>query len=400
VFFLNKEIDLCWFVIFGGTLIGLILNFTSQFTLSEDVYRYLFDGFLIQHGINPYLYAPNSQEISIITQNFPYLENINNSSVSTPYPPLALFFSFLFVLLFGYNPMIWLLVMNFFTTLVSILLLKLLLYYKLNKNYILLWSLNPNILLEFNHSGHNDVIAIFFLIFCLFIINAKRNSNIILTVSGVLLSISIGFKIFSLIAFPFLIKKLRIGSLIALFSIIIQSLVFIILININYSGIVVFLQYWRFNGGLYELLYFFGNNFSFSAGNTNLEYVIRLVLLLFSFLVIFCLIINFFKGDNQTDTRRYEYIGVSIILYLIFSPVLHPWYTLWPIVFFILSIEKKFYPYWILLFAVNISYMYYLNPNLSLYLIIIEYFIFFLSIIFNIFKKNNSKFNWKGQKFD
>ena len=55
--------------------------------LSDDIYRYLWDGEVQLAGINPYRYAPVAPELAGI--GAPYRALINNPAVHTIYPPLA-----------------------------------------------------------------------------------------------------------------------------------------------------------------------------------------------------------------------------------------------------------------------------------------------------------------------
>jgi hypothetical protein len=55
--------------------------------LSDDVYRYLWDGHLQLSGVNPYLYAPADANLAEYRTVFHGL--INNPEVNTIYPPFA-----------------------------------------------------------------------------------------------------------------------------------------------------------------------------------------------------------------------------------------------------------------------------------------------------------------------
>ena len=56
--------------------------------LSDDIFRYVWDGRVQHAGINPYLYAPEEQELAFLRdgheQNF---AGINNKDIPTIYPP-------------------------------------------------------------------------------------------------------------------------------------------------------------------------------------------------------------------------------------------------------------------------------------------------------------------------
>jgi hypothetical protein len=55
--------------------------------LSDDVYRYLWDGHVQLSGVNPYLHAPDAEEV--VELRTAYHHQINNPDVPTIYPPLA-----------------------------------------------------------------------------------------------------------------------------------------------------------------------------------------------------------------------------------------------------------------------------------------------------------------------
>ncbi len=55
--------------------------------LSDDIYRYLWDGHVQLQGVNPYLYPPDAPELESIRTT--WHSRINNPSISTIYPPFA-----------------------------------------------------------------------------------------------------------------------------------------------------------------------------------------------------------------------------------------------------------------------------------------------------------------------
>ena len=81
-----------WAVLFRLALLPLVPE------LTDDFYRYLWDGHVQLQGVNPYLYAPADGALD--TLRTPWHGLINNPSVSTIYPPLAQIF-FLFNALLG-----------------------------------------------------------------------------------------------------------------------------------------------------------------------------------------------------------------------------------------------------------------------------------------------------------
>ncbi len=57
-------------------------------TLSDDIYRYVWDGKVQAHGISPYRYPPDAPELTQLRDSNIY-PHINRKNVVTVYPPAA-----------------------------------------------------------------------------------------------------------------------------------------------------------------------------------------------------------------------------------------------------------------------------------------------------------------------
>jgi len=145
-----------------GIVFGVIFRLTMLFTtptLSDDIYRYVWDGKVASQGINPYQYPPKAEELKPVRDNSIY-PNVNHKEISTIYPPVSqLVFWGLFkldssllafkVVFFG---------LDLLTIAILILVLKNL---GLNSKRVLLYVWNPLIIVEISGSGHADIIGIF-----------------------------------------------------------------------------------------------------------------------------------------------------------------------------------------------------------------------------------------------
>ncbi|MFW5904870.1 MAG: hypothetical protein ACOCUZ_01505, partial [bacterium] len=67
--------------------------------LSDDVFRYLWDGHVQLQGVNPYRYAPSDPALTDIRT--PWHSRINHPDISTIYPPVAQMAFFVIALLGG-----------------------------------------------------------------------------------------------------------------------------------------------------------------------------------------------------------------------------------------------------------------------------------------------------------
>lgn len=74
----------------GLLWVALLLRLAAlplQPTLSDDLWRYLWDGRVVAHGFNPYLLPPEASELEHLRD--PVWDRVDHRSVPTVYPPLA-----------------------------------------------------------------------------------------------------------------------------------------------------------------------------------------------------------------------------------------------------------------------------------------------------------------------
>jgi alpha-1,6-mannosyltransferase len=77
------------YVIVGVALLARVIALPSPPTLSDDVYRYVWDGRVQAAGINPYRYVPADEHLAALRDNEIY-PNINRKDYApTIYPPVA-----------------------------------------------------------------------------------------------------------------------------------------------------------------------------------------------------------------------------------------------------------------------------------------------------------------------
>jgi hypothetical protein len=140
--------------------------------LSDDYARFIWDGRLLVHGFNPYLYLPRSlvgsniAEAANLTPDL--FARLNSPDYFTVYPPLNQAFFGLAAWLGGDNlsaSVIWLRVPILLAELGTIFLLpKLLQRLGQNPNLACLYTLNPLVILELTGNIHFEGVVIFFCI--------------------------------------------------------------------------------------------------------------------------------------------------------------------------------------------------------------------------------------------
>ncbi|MGH9389496.1 MAG: hypothetical protein ACRD1Z_07765, partial [Vicinamibacteria bacterium] len=154
--------------------------------LSDDVYRYIWDGRVQHAGINPYRYAPDDPNLAPLRDELPEIyAGINNRDIPTLYPPLMelLFYAATAVS----SSLLW---MKAFFTLFDLALIlaltRLLTALGLSPLRALVYAWSPLPLVEIAGSGHNDVAAVFFLVAALWAFEKGRElgSIALATASG------------------------------------------------------------------------------------------------------------------------------------------------------------------------------------------------------------------------
>lgn len=144
------------FVIVVGVVSRLLLVGTTP-TLSDDIYRYRWDGLVQQAGIDPYLYPPNHPALDALRDGQDQL--INFPHLRTVYPPLT---ELAFLAATAMSPLLTAQKRPFLIA-EGVLIAALLVMLSLRRRSLLwvaayLW--HPLPILEIAGSGHNDALGI------------------------------------------------------------------------------------------------------------------------------------------------------------------------------------------------------------------------------------------------
>ncbi len=168
----------------GGVLVWAgvfrLILFPSHPILETDFYRYLWDGFVLSNGVNPYLFAPAEVLDSEIDERSPeradtlrhlrsliqrveparaVLSEVNNPTVVTIYPPFA---QIAFGASAAFSPLSllgWKTAILFFDAVLIAALATLLPRFGRDPRWVLIYAWSPLVLKETANTAHFDVIA-------------------------------------------------------------------------------------------------------------------------------------------------------------------------------------------------------------------------------------------------
>lgn len=295
----------------------LLLSFLFRATLvfappslSDDIYRYLWEGRLVLDGVNPFTHPP--EDPSLATYRDEYFELINNREISTIYPPLAqaLFAASQVV---SHRPMAMKGLAALGDVLLVLLLWRILVAKRMNPHGVLLYAWNPLPLVEFSGSGHIDVFAILFLLWALHLLERGRGGW-----SALVLSLSFLTKLFAVCLLPLCWLRERGARSLLLFAglSLIAFLPFFDAGAALLRGGVEYSTRWRYNASAFDLLVWMTGGIALSK-----------MLIGIAFGAAALLVAHRRKGEPF-------YAGFFLAgLFVILSPTVHPWYVLWVLPF-------------------------------------------------------------------
>ncbi len=385
-YFLYQETEdhhnILYFV--GIGIAARVISLVGLPNLSDDFYRFYWDGYLMTEYINPYLPLPTefvtSAESSEFLKNEIY-PHLNSPEYYSIYPPFSQIIYALGVKLAGENLVIFngvigglILLAECGTIYVGLKLLPLMGFSQKN---ILLYALNPLVIIEACGNLHFEAILVFFFFMAVWTQHRKRWWRF-----GIFFVLSILTKFFTAIFYPLYAKRLGwkrffwIGLGITI-GIILGFAPFsspALLENIT-SSMDLYVRKFEFNASIYYLL----REVGYLLRGYNLIGIIGPLLA-----IIFFIVLGIFYGLQYINDRGILLRSMFIFtIYLLLSPVVHPWYL---ILLISLSIFTKYrYPL-VWTYVVFLSYSAYSTPGYkeNMALLFTEYAILFLAILYDI----------------
>ena len=411
----NKLIFL-WFTLFGcfylliksktiqtSTLIGLVILFRLIFlfsipNLSQDFYRFIWDGRMILEGFNPYLSLPESfiqqgtQPISEAYNLYSGMGEMNGSHY-TNYPPINQL-CFLIAALFASKSVFGSIIgLRTIIILADIGILyfgkKLLERLNLPVKNIFWYALNPFIIIEMTGNLHFEPVMLFFLIWSFYKLHQQK-----WTFAAILLACSVSVKLIPLLFLPLFyqwfvkkeknwfsgIKKLSLFYAITLGTIIILFLPFYSSEFIeNYANSVgLWFRNFEFNASFYYIFREIGYLF---RGYNEIAVIGKITPII---TIVFLLIITFFR-KNKSMPQLITALLFGLCFYYFTATTVHPWYLATPL---ILSVFTKYRFPIIWTIVIIFSYQAYANTpwKENLWFVAFEYLVLFGFLFFELRK--------------
>jgi alpha-1,6-mannosyltransferase len=339
--------------------------------LSDDFYRYIWDGRLMWEGINPYDWLPSewmsSLDAASKTQWAELYGHLNSKEYYSVYPPVLQGVFALATRISGGDVFGSVLVMKGVIVLAEIgsiwILQRLVKLWKLPRKSVLIYALNPLVILELSGNLHFEALMVFFMLAAIWMLTQVRRWIL----AAPLLALAIGSKLLPVLIFPFLVKRmgwLR-AILLGISTLLFTGSLFMLLIdgqNLPHflESIRLYFQKFEFNGGLYYLLRTPLGPYGFWI-NRILPWVMAALILW-----------SAFREKDNTWKGLPAALLLALTLYQLHSPVIHPWY-LTPLVALAALTRYRFAIVWS--FLVGFTYLnYFIQPyHEQMWIVTLEY---------------------------
>jgi len=368
--------------------------------LSQDFYRFIWDGRMSLEGLNPYLSLPQT---FIESGNFPIPQSealyagmgSMNGSHYTNYPPLnQLCFSI--AAIFANTSILGsAIVMRILIILadIGILYFGYKLLQNLNKNpkWIFLYALNPFIIIELTGNLHFEPVMLFFLVWSLYLFQKQK-----WILAAIIFGCSVNIKLIPLFFLPIFLKwfltddkivfiKKNISKLISFYAIIlgVNLLLFApffssTLIDNYTNSVGLWFRNFEFNASFYYVFREIGYLF---RGYNEIAVIGKIMPVLS---VIFLLVMSLYRKNRTTESILISML-FALSFYYFMTTTMHPWYLS---TLLILSIFTKYRYTIVWSFVMILSYHAYANNpwREDLWIVAIEYIIVFGFLIYELMK--------------
>ncbi|MBI9046255.1 MAG: hypothetical protein JEZ06_17305 [Anaerolineaceae bacterium] len=406
-----------WVIAISGRLLWLL---TSP-SLSDDVFRYIWDGHLMNLGQNPFAEPVNSGLLDAFTISIRSL--VNNDWMASPYLPSAQVYFAMVTRLAPKRATAFQIGALILDLGVAWMIMRMLPKVSIASNAVLIYLWNPLVMIEFSHGAHVDALMIFLMVLALFCIlqselNPQKMSGY-LWGSVIAMAAATLTKGLPLLLVPLFLRKWRWKRLLVYLLLIFSGCAAFavgagwgIMGPINGKGVFgafrIYASYWQYNAGLYKILetiidFLFG-------GHSGGEIASSAARLFSGCITGTAAGWAGWKVWQGKHTARFPgslfFFRLALLpigVYLLFAPTVHPWYLtiVFPFLPFFVKTKDEQVPHsfiilpWIWFGAlISLSYLSYTDiENFHEYSFVswVEYLPFYALLIWSVLKISNNR---------
>ena len=364
-----------------AVLFRVMLLFTTPPTLSNDVYRYMWDGRLSNAGVNPYAYVVDSPQLDWL--NSPQRALVDHTWMASPYLPTAQAFFAAVHQIAPDSPLAFQLAAVVLDLTTGWLVIDLLRRLGQPRSYAAIYLWNPLVVVEFSHGAHVDALMICLMMLALWALVAARTTIL----SALVLAAATLTKGLPVLLLPVVVRRWRWGPTILYGTLLAAAaLPFALGAGWSISGpldgtglfgaLRIYAARWNYNGGLYHWLEVFFSGYQ-TPGAVPQDVVgwqpilaAKLVMAALLGLVL----VGVWRAAQRCsrDLVLMRLALVPLVAYLLLTTTVHPWYVtlIVPLLPFLPSqgtgagrAGRFLLPLLYLVAAIALSYLTYLDPE-------------------------------------
>jgi len=407
----NKVKDLYqeenWSYYLGAAILCRFVFLFAYPELSDDFWRYLWDGRLLSSGINPYQFLPSEllgQSIFEEANLSQIYEHLNSPDFYSVYPPLtqAIFATATFF----FEDSVWaslvflrLIVIGFDIGTIIVLAKVLRLLGK--PTYLaFFYAFNPLVIIELTGNLHTEGTMIFFLVLAFYFMLKEQ-----LNWSAVSFSLAVGAKLLPLMFMPLILHRLwfKKGFVYCAIVGVLSLLPFFLFFDLELvqkirTSMALYFAHFEFNASVYYVIrygvineywwvweyhdYFGGNLYIENFLRKDLYVLFRKILPVVDILII--LIVSIRKTVRTSLNGYFRAFLFIYSIHFFLSTTIHPWYLTTLVMFGVLT-SYRYTLLWSCL--VGLTYISYMGESFaeSSYLISLEYLLVFGMLIWELY---------------
>ena len=324
----RKIFDVGFPLILGSAmLLRASLMFMTP-NLTDDYFRFIWDGLLFANGYNPYLILPSqfinsSHAVTGITNSL--YAGLNSPNYYTAYPPVCEFIFGLSAKLAGGNILGNVIIIRLVILLaefgVIIFLHRLASKLAVSPKVVAIYAFNPLVIIELTGNLHLEAVMLLFLVLAIYLLVLRKQLY-----AAASFGLAVSVKLLPLIFLPLLIKRLGLAKSTIFYTVV--GTTFIVLFLPFYSvdlipnflsSLRLYFQTFEFSASLYYLLRWIGYQFA----GYNIIATLGTVLAIVIFLTIIAIAV---REKTVTWLSLFHGMLMCLTAYFLFATTVHPWY--------------------------------------------------------------------------
>ena len=358
--------------------------------LSDDFFRYIWDGNLLVHGLNPFAHTPKFYMQHGLPHFLPskLYQQLNSQPYYTVYPPVSQYIYGLAAGLFGVQLFGNVVVMKIIMLGCEIgtfwVMNRLLDYFNLPAKYLLIYALNPLIILNLTGNLHFEGVMIFFLLLSYYLFLKQR-----IWLGSIAFLLAVNTKLVPLILMPYLVFSLgwKRSSKLIFVLIVGTGLLYIPFLTQTFfahfsDSLDLYFHSFEYNASLFYLVRWLG----FQIKGYDIIHTAAPAMAMISALIIIAASWLYRRPSLYNLPAIYI---ITMAIYYSFSTTVHPWYVT-SLVAFVPLTGLLFPVVWSVF--IPLTYSTYMSSayHQKFGLIAVEYIFVFIAICWDFYNQKQS----------